>query len=119
MEVRLIKPDEAVDYLKISAASFIWKFDKEVDKEVEMPVMGAFHDGKLIAGMELFDFKCNYCGNLVNSLVMSGICSQPESRRMGGVRAIFQEVGRAAVENDITLGFLSPFSISYYETHIL
>ena len=115
MEVRLIKPDEAVDYLKISAASFIWKFDKEVDKEVEMPVMGAFHDGKLIAGMELFDFKCNYCGNLVNSLVMSGICSQPESRRMGGVRAIFQEVGRAAVENDITLGFLSPFSTEYYE----
>ncbi len=115
MEVRLIKPDEAVDYLKISAASFIWKFDKEVDKEVEMPVMGAFHNGKLIAGMELFDFKCNYCGNLVNSLVLSGICSQPENRRMGGVRAIFQEVGRAAVENDITLGFLSPFSIEYYE----
>ncbi len=115
MEVRLIKPDEAVDYLKISAASFIWKFDKEVDKEVEMPVMGAFHDGKLIAGVELFDFKCNYCGNLVNSLVLSGICSQPENRRMGGVRAIFNEVGRTAVENDITLGFLSPFSIEYYE----
>lgn len=115
MEVRLIKPEEAVDYLKISAASFIWKFDKEVDKEVEMPVMGAFHHGKLIAGMELFDFKCNYCGNLINTLVLSGICSQPEYRRMGGVRAIFDEVGRTAVENDIVAGFLSPFSIEYYE----
>lgn len=115
MEVRLIKPEEAVDYLKISAASFIWKFDKEVDKEVEMPVMGAFHDGKLIAGMELFDFKCNYCGNLINTLVLSGICSQPEYRRMGGVRAIFDELGRTAVENDIVAGFLSPFSIEYYE----
>ena len=115
MEVRLIKPEEAVDYLKISAASFIWKFDKEVDKEVEMPVMGAFHEGKLIAGTELFDFKCNYCGNLINILVLSGICSQPEYRRMGGIRAILDEVGKTAVENDIVAGFLAPFSIEYYE----
>ncbi len=115
MEVRLIKPEEAVDYLKISSASFIWKFDKEVDKEVEMPVMGAFCEGKLIAGIELFDFKCNYCGNLINTLVLSGICSLPEYRRLGGVRAIFDKVGRIAEENDIVAGFLSPFSISYYE----
>ena len=115
MDVRFIKPDEAVAYLKISAASFIWKFDKDVDKEVEMPVLGAFHEGKLIAGVEVFDFKCNYCGNLINTVVLSGICSQPESRRMGGVRAIFDEVGRTAVENDIVAGFLSPFSIEYYE----
>ncbi len=115
MEVRLIKPEEAVDYLKISAASFIWKFNKDEDTDVEMPVLGAFHEGKLIAGVELFDFKCNYCGNLINTLVLSGICSQPEYRRMGGVKALFDEVGRTAVENDITAGFLSPFSISYYE----
>ncbi len=115
MEVRLIKPEEAVDYLKISAASFIWKFDKEVDKEVEMPVMGAFHEGKLIAGVELFDFECNYCGRLLNTLVLSGICSQPEYRRMGGIKAIFDEIGRTAVENDIVAGFLAPFSIEYYE----
>ena len=115
MEVRLIKPEEAMDYNKISAASFIWKFDKEVDKDVEMPVLGAFYEGKLIAGMELFDFKCNYCGNLINILVLSGICSQPECRRMGGVRAIFDEVGRTAVEKGIVAGFLSPFSIEYYE----
>lgn len=115
MDVRFIKPDEAVAYLKISAASFIWKFDKDVDKEVEMPVLGAFHEGKLIAGVEVFDFKCNYCGNLINTVVLSGICSQPECRRMGGVRAIFDEVGRTAVEKDIVAGFLSPFSIEYYE----
>ncbi len=115
MEVRLIKPDEAVDYLKISAASFIWKFDKDVDKEVEMPVLGAFYEGRLVAGVELFDFKCNYCGNLINTLVLSGVCSKPEFRGMGSIRAIFDEVGRTAVENDITAGFLAPFSISYYE----
>ncbi len=115
MEVRLIKPEEAVDYLKISAASFIWKFNKDEDTDVEIPVLGAFYEGRLIAGVELFDFKCNYCGNLINTLVLSGVCSQPEYRRMGGVRAIFDEVGRAAVKNDITVGFLAPFSISYYE----
>lgn len=115
MEVRFIKPDEAMDYHKISAASFIWKFDKDVDNAVEMPVLGAFHEGKLIAGTEVFDFKCNYCGNLLNTVVLSGICSQPEYRRMGGVRAIFDEVGRTAIENDVVVGFLSPFSIEYYE----
>lgn len=115
MEVRLIKPEEAVDYLKISAASFIWKFNKDEDTDVEMPVMGAFHNGKLIAGVELFDFKCNYCGNLINTLVLSGVCSQPEYRGTGAVRAIFDEIGKTALENDIVAGFLSPFSIAYYE----
>lgn len=115
MEVRLIKPEEAVDYLKVSAASFIWNFNKEVDNKVEMPVVGAFHEGKLVAGSEVFPYTCNYCGNAINVIVLDGICSRLEYRRMGGVRAIFDEVGKAAVEKDIVAGFLSPFSISYYE----
>ncbi len=115
MKVRFIKPHEASDYLKISAASFIWKFDKEVDNKVEMPVLGAFYNKKLIAGAEVYKYKCNYCGNIINTIVLDGICSQPEHRRMGGVRALFDEVGKSAVKDDITVGFLSPFSISYYE----
>lgn len=115
MEVRYIKPEEAVDYLKISAASFIWKFDKDVDTKVTMPVLGAFHQGKLVAGAEVYNFKCNYCGNLINTVVIDGICSQPEHRRTGGVRAIFDEIEKTSLENDITVGFLSPFSVSYYE----
>lgn len=115
MDVRYIEPHEAIDYHKISSASFIWNFDRDVDNTVEMPVLGAFHDGKLIAGTEVFDFKCNYCGTLMNSVVLSGICSQPENRRMGGVRAIFDHFNKIAVENGIVAGFLSPFSIEYYE----
>lgn len=115
MEIRYITPDEAVDFLKISAASFIWKFDKNEDTQVEMPVLGAFNNGKLIAGVEVFDFKLNYCQNILNAVVLSGVCSLPEYRRMGGIREIFKEVGNTAVENDVTLGFLQPFSISYYE----
>ncbi len=115
MEVRLIKPEEAADYLRVSAASFIWKFNKDEDTDVETPVLGAFHEGRLIAGVELVAFKSNYCGNLINTLVIDGVCSQPEYRGMSAVRAIFDEVGRTAVKNDITAGFLSPFSIAYYE----
>ena len=115
MDVRLIKPEESKDYLKISAASFIWKFDKDENSPDEIPLLGAFDEGRLVAGMELFNFKCNYCGNLLNTIVLDGICSQPEHRRRGGVRALFDEIGKTAVENDITVGFLSPFSISYYE----
>lgn len=115
MDVRLINGEEAVDYLKISAASFIWKFDKDVDKEVEMPVLGAFSDGKLVAGAELFDFKLNYCSNILNALVISGVCSRPEERGKGAVRAIFDEIGKFSPEKGIVAGFLSPFSIEYYE----
>jgi len=115
MEVRFIKPEEAADFLKISAASLIWKFDKEIDNKLDMPVLGAFHNKKLIAGAEIYNHKCNYCGNIINTLVLDGICSQPEYRRIGGVKALFDEVCKTAIENDITVGFLSPFSISYYE----
>ncbi|MBR2884057.1 MAG: GNAT family N-acetyltransferase [Clostridia bacterium] len=115
MEVRFIKPEEAEDFLRISAASFIWKFDKEVDNKVEMPVLGAFYNHKLIAGAEIYNYKCNYCGNIINTLVFDGICSQPEYRRTGGVRALFDEFSKIAVKNNVTVGFLSPFSISYYE----
>lgn len=115
MEIRYIKKEEEIDYQRISAASFIWKFDAKEDSEINIPVLGAFDNGKLIAGVEVFDFRCNFCGKILNAVVASGVCSQPEYRRMGGIRKIFDEIGKTAVENDITFGFLHPFSISYYE----
>lgn len=115
MEIRYIKENEAADYQRVSAASFIWKFDEKVDSTVEMPVLAAFHENKLIAGVEIFDFRVNYCGNFLNSVVVSGVCSQPEYRRMGGIREIMKKIGETAVENDWTMGFLHPFSIEYYE----
>lgn len=115
MEVRYIKPEEAADYQKISAASFIWKFDAEIDSTVDTAVLAAFNEGKIIAGVEIFDFRTNYCGKFLNSVVVSGVCSLPEYRRMGGIREIMKKIGETAVENDITFGFLSPFSIEYYE----
>lgn len=115
MEVRYIKENEAADYQKVSAASFIWKFNAEEDSTAEMPVLAAFDEGKLIAGVEMFDFRVNYCGNFLNSIIVSGVCSQPEYRRMGGIREIMKKIGETALENDWTMGFLHPFSISYYE----
>ncbi len=115
MEIRYINKDEAADYQKVSAASFIWKFNAEEDGTVDMPVLAAFENGRLIAGVEIFDFRTNYCGNFLNSVVVSGVCSLPEYRRMGGIREIFKKIGETALENDWTFGFLHPFSIEYYE----
>ena len=115
MEIRYIKDSEAAEYQKISAASFIWKFDAEEDSTVEMPVLAAFEGGRLIAGVEVFDFRVNYCGEFFNSIVVSGVCSQPEYRRMGGIREIMKKIGETALENDWAMGFLHPFSIEYYE----
>ncbi len=115
MEIRYIRPDEAADFQKVSAASFAWKFNAEKDGTVKVPVLAAFLNGKLIAGVEIFDFKTNYCGNLLNSIVVSGVCSRPEHRRIGSVREIMKKIGETALENDWTIGFLHPFSIEYYE----
>ncbi len=115
MEVRYIKPEEAADFQKVSAASFIWKFNAEEDSTVKVPVIAAFNDGKLIAGAEVCDFKMNYCGKFLNAIVAEGICSKPECRRTGAVREIFNKIGEIAVENDWTFGFLRPFSIFCYE----
>ncbi|MBO5422049.1 MAG: GNAT family N-acetyltransferase [Clostridia bacterium] len=115
MEVRYITSAEAADYQKVSAASFIWKFNAEEDSYVDFPVLAAFDNGKLVAGVELFDFRSNYCGKFLEAIVISGVCSLPEYRRTGCVRKIFEEVGKIAVENDWTFGFLHPFSISCYE----
>lgn len=115
MEIRLITPDEATDFLKVSSASFIWNFDPAVDNKIDVPVMAAFHEGKLIAGIEMPTFESNYCGHFLKTVGIGGVCSLPESRRMGAVRAIFDEVGKTAQENGWSMGFLYPFSVSYYE----
>ena len=114
-EIRYIKPEEAADFQKVSAASFTWKFDAEVDSTVKCPVLAAFDNGKLIAGVETYDFRTNFCGNILNALFVDGVCSQPEHRRSGGIREIFRKIGETAVENDWVFGFLHPFSVSYYE----
>ena len=115
MEVRYIKENEAADYQKVSAASFIWEFNAEEDSTVSCPVLAAFDNGRLIAGAEIKEFKVNYCGNLLDTVEVDGVCSQPEFRRMGGVRAVFDKISELAEEKGWVLGFLHPFSISYYE----
>ena len=115
MEIRYITPEEAIDYQRVSAASFIFGFNAEEDNTVNCPVLAAFDDKRLIAGVEIYDFTCNYCGNILNAVVLSGVCSIPECRRQGGVRKIFEEVARTADEHGWVFGFLHPFSIEYYE----
>ena len=114
MEIRYIKENEAADFQKVSAASFIWKFNEQEDNTVKVPVLAAFEENKLIAGVEIYDYRMNFCGNILNAVVPSGVCCMPEYRRMGGIKEIFRKIGETAVENDWTFGFLYPFSIEYY-----
>ncbi len=115
MDIRFIKPEEATDFLKVSSASFIWKFDPKVDDHVDTPVMAAFDNGKLIAGLEAIDFETNYCGTPLGTIGIGCVCCLPETRRNGAVRALFDKIGETAIENGWALGFLHPFSIQYYE----
>lgn len=115
MEVRLLTKREIPEYQKISAASFMWKFNPETDNELKDGVYGAFDDkGRLVAGLETPLFTGNYCGKLLPVIGIGGVAAMPEYRRGGSVRAIFNELERLAPEKGWAMGFLYPFSINYY-----
>lgn len=115
MEVRLLTKSEIPEYQKISAASFMWKYNPETDNDPEDKVYGAFDDsGRLVAGLETPLFTGNYCGRLLPVVGIGGVASMPEQRRSGSVRAIFNELERIAPQKGWAMGFLYPFSIKYY-----
>ena len=70
MEIRYITPEEAADFQRVSAASFIWKFNIEEDNKVKVPVIAAFDNGKLIAGVEMYNYKKHYCGYMMNAILL-------------------------------------------------
>ncbi len=115
MEIRYLRPEEKAEFQRISAASFIWKFDPVTDSTVDADVIGAFDDGKLFAGIEKYNADLHYCGNKLNSIFFDSICTRPECRRLGGVRELFRTVADTALSDDLTLGFLHAFSIEYYK----
>ncbi|MGI6529539.1 MAG: GNAT family N-acetyltransferase [Clostridia bacterium] len=58
--------------------------------------------------------KSMYCGNLLKTMIIGGVETEPEYRRNGCVREIFNNILPQAPERGWVVSFLHPFSFSYY-----
>ena len=97
MEVRLITPEEAVDYHKISAASFIWKFNKEVDTPTKAAETAIGSAGAVIGK----GIASSVVGMNIGSAIGTGIACAAAPLNIGGiVGSLFSNLFRG--NDDVT-----------------
>jgi predicted acetyltransferase len=58
--------------------------------------------------------QSRYCGKYISTLTVGGVGTDPEYRREGCVRKIFDEVFKIVPERGWVVSMLHPFSFSYY-----
>lgn len=118
MIVRRLRPNEngKLDAIQSLAFSFSYDMEESDGDGLDEEVYGAFlDDGEtLIATIFTPEYNSFYCGKVYKSVGIGGVATVPEYRRMGAIRAIFDEIFRQAPERGWVTSFLYPFSYNYY-----
>ncbi len=118
MIIRRLREDEngKLDAIQSLAFSFSYDMEESDGHGLEEEVYGAFLDDNETLTATIFtpEYDSLYCGKVFKSVGIGGVASVPEYRRMGAVRAIFDEIFRLAPERGWATSFLYPFSYSYY-----
>lgn len=116
MIVRKLTKEEYDKHFKVSAMSFIWSYDGKED-EPKYEILATFDDDNetLFAQLEILRFETSYFGKFLPAIGIGGVASMPEYRNKGAVRALFQDIEKTAAEQNIAIGYLSPFSTDYYK----
>ena len=118
MIIRRLREDEngKLDAIQSLAFSFSYDMDEGDGKGLNSEVYGAYLDDGETLTATIFtpEFDSYYCGKVFKSVGIGGVASVPEYRRMGAVRAIFDEIFRMAPERGWATSFLYPFSFNYY-----
>lgn len=137
MLVRKLKPREIIEYYNISSVCFEWAFKKDaksddeyyqtllarqgkadnpVDFYLEDCLYGAYSDdGTMTGGAAFIPYTAQFDGHQVKLSGVGGVCTLPEYRRTGGIRAIFQKALSDLYHDGTVLSYLYPFSQAYYE----
>lgn len=115
MNIRKLTKDDYNQFSEVSASAYIYNIE-ETEFVESVDNFGAFiNDGEtLISQLECGARENYYCNTTVKCAAIGGVASKPEYRRMGGVRALFNNVFRYAYDNGVAISILYPFSISYY-----
>lgn len=135
MEIREVYGEEALRYAQLCCVAFHSTNDKLVQPEDAKKFLQeqqeknqlkigprqnslvricAMKDQTIIAGMEIVPFAVNFDGNICDMGGIGGVLSDPETRRTGAIRAIFQKVFEKMRENGQYLSHLNPFTATFY-----
>ncbi|MEA4824883.1 MAG: GNAT family N-acetyltransferase [Clostridiaceae bacterium] len=114
LEIRVIRPDEALELARLRSAAFAFPTDPENPRPVLYECLGAYEDGKLCASLAIRPYEGNWCGTYLPILGVGGVMTLPLARRSGLIRRLFAELDRLAAERGWAYGLLYPFSYSYY-----
>ncbi len=116
MIIRQLTEKDIDSYNEVSSSSFIWNVEPSDNKLPEGIIMGALldDDKTVTAALECIPFECFFGTSVIRCVGIGGVCSKPEYRRGGTVRAIFGQVFRMSAEHNWDFSLLGPFSIPYY-----
>ncbi len=71
-------------------------------------------EGVQMSGAGVTTMQSRYCGRDMNTVAVGGVNTDPEYRRRGCVRAMFERIFAMAPERGWTVSMLHPFSSAYY-----
>lgn len=121
---QLTTPEEFLEMDKIATISFVGTKDLEAQlqkrrEELRAPLLydawGVFdEDGYMGAAMVNRHYTVEFDGKGVPASGIGGVCSMPEFRSKGGIRAIFHRILQEEWKNGCVFSYLFPFSYPYY-----
>lgn len=132
MNIRRINESEILKVCKAGAVSFDYPFNKEEKGEEELlkeilknpeykslaywrDNWGAFDEnGELLSCLAVIPYTFQFDGNKTKGAGIGGVCTYPQHRRKGAVRALFQEALMDMYDKDVIFSYLYPFSESFY-----
>jgi predicted acetyltransferase len=121
-EIRRLSDEDIIRLKKIHAIAYNLRrdFSKEENLKpdpLDHPsdwAIGAFENGKLLAGMYELDYLMRFDGHSVKMTGISGVATLPEARKGGHVRRIFEKLLPEAYEKGAVFSNLTPFAHEFY-----
>ena len=71
-------------------------------------------DGTVIGGMAALPYEIHFDGQKASMCGISGVCTLPQHRRLGAIRAMMEQMLRDEYEKGTEFSFLYPFSGAFY-----
>ncbi|MHA2362933.1 MAG: GNAT family N-acetyltransferase [Candidatus Hodarchaeales archaeon] len=122
MEIRKLTDNDREAYSKIVRYAFEPtrnNYENLEFPEKEVPndwLFGAFEDNILASGATVIDFPAiNIRNQSFKMGGIAGVATKPEFRNRGASKALFLEIFKDMITNQVPISVLYPFKYSYYE----
>ncbi len=132
MIVRKVEASELLEAYRISALSFHWSLDlqgktpeefargvrENPHSKFDSPATSIFaafqEDGEMMSGMGVLPYRVYFDGREVPMAGIGSVCTYPQHRRKGAVRAVFEKALGGLYEKKVPFSYLYPFSEQFY-----